>query len=45
MELEAEHTVLMTPEGKVIWRHLESKEEREETIDDITMRMSEKHYK
>ena len=45
MELEAEHTVLMTPEGKVIWRHLESKEEHEETIDDITMRMSEKYYK
>ena len=45
MELEAEHTVLLTPEGKVIWRHLESKEEREETIDDITMRMSEKYYK
>jgi len=45
MELEAEHTVRMTTEGKVIWRHLESKEEREETIDDITMRMAEKYYK
>ena len=45
MELEAEHTVLLTPEGKVIWSHLESKEEREETIDDITVRMSEKYYK
>ena len=45
MELRVEHTVLMTPDGKVIWRHLGSKEKHEESIDNITMRMSEKYYK